>query len=362
MGGKSRHGSAVEGIRRLCAILSPFTGREALLADWPPPALWPAIVAQADAHRLLPALAVALERHGLCGRIDEELVDLLAAVAEWNMERNEGLRRQVLALSEAFNAAGRRPVWLKGALSLLPADGPAGGRMMLDLDMWLPAESDQQAALRVMESLGYAATEDEWWDSRRHYPPYFHPGEIARLELHRRVVDREHEALLPPEEAAAGVEWLEWEGTRIGRLDALSRLLCSFAQCTRPECDMLQVADVPLMKALDFVARAHDDFGGSVPPAFVERVTAAGWEKAARRFLTLTELYFGLPNPLAPDLGQVRMVERRAARPRWHVALRALQSLVGPGGRALLRHPRRIPTVLANSAARLVAPSRPPAL
>ncbi|WP_428032447.1 nucleotidyltransferase family protein [Ancylobacter sp.] len=133
---------AVEGLRRLCALLSPFSARETLLADWPAPAMWPSIVAQADTHRLIPALAVALDRLDAADRLDPEAAELLARIAAWNADRNEGLRRQVHGLSRAFNAAGLQPVWLKGALALLPAAGHAGGRMMLDLDVWLPDAKD----------------------------------------------------------------------------------------------------------------------------------------------------------------------------------------------------------------------------
>ncbi len=353
----TRRNASLEGLRLLCALLSPFSTRAGLRADWPEAPPWGALLAQADAHRLVPALPVALARHGLDDRLDHELAEILAAVAEWNTERNAGFRRQMRTVTAAFNAAGLEPVWLKGALTLLPPDGPVAGRQMMDLDLWLPEEAAQRAAAGVLRALGYAS-EDSDWEGLRHFPPFFHPGEMARLELHRTILDVD-DALLPPEVAAAGVERLDWEGLRIGRLDPLGRALCSLAQCTGRRPDRLATAEVPLVKALDFVTRIHDDFGGVVPPALLARVRAAGWEPATQRFLTLAEAFFGLPNPLPADPALVRRVERFTARPRWHQTLKALRSLAGAGGRAALRAPWRVPGMVAYYVRRLIVPNPP---
>ncbi|TCK30269.1 putative nucleotidyltransferase-like protein [Ancylobacter aquaticus] len=347
---------ALEGLRLLCALVSPFSTRDPLLADWPAVTPWGALLAQADTHRLIPALSVALARHGLGDRVDAELADVLAAVAAWNTERNEGFRRQMRTLGEALNAAGVQPVWLKGALSLLPPDGPAAGRQMMDLDMWVPGESQRRVAMGVLRSLGYASDGPE--ESRRHYPPFFHPDEMARVELHHSVI-APHDALLPGD-IAAGVEWLDWEGQRIGRLDPLSRALCSLAQCTSPLLyTRLATAEVPLVKVLDLVGRIHDDFGGVVPPAFIARVRAAGWERPTQRLLTLTEACFGLPNPLPADPAQLRMLERFTRLPRWHLTLRATQALMGGGGRRILRAPWQAPGMVARYVRGLIAPRAP---
>ena len=347
-----RRNASLDGLRLLCALVSPFSSRAALrtAAAADPP--WAAVLAQADRHRLIPALSVALARHGLGDLVDAELADILAAVADWNTERNEGLRRQMRRVTAAFNAAGLEPVWLKGALTLLPPDGPAAGRQMMDLDVWLPEPAAQHRGAEVLRGLGYDA---EGYESKEgaHYPPYFHPAEMARIELHRTVLEPDQSALLPPEEAAQGVEWLDWDGLRIGRLDPQGRALNAFAQCTRPQDHILRVSTVPLMKALEFVARIHDEFGGTLPPAFVERVVAAGWERPARRLLTVTERYFGLPNPLPADSAQLEMLERFTRHPRWHYTRRALRTAVGAEGWGLWREPWRIPGIVAGYLARM---------
>lgn len=351
-----RRNSALEGQRTLCALVSPFSTREKLLADWPVDPPWQTLLAEADTHRLLPALSVALARHGLEDRVDADVADILAAVADWNTERNEGFRRQMRVLSAAFNAAGLEPVWLKGALTLLPPAGPAAGRQMMDLDVWFAGESRQRAAMAVLRGLGYSSESEV--PGPRHYPPFFHPREMARVELHRSIVGP-HEALLPVDVAAAGVESLDWDGLRIGQLDPLSRALCSLAQCTSPDSERLATAEVPLMKALDFATRMHDDFGGVVPPALIARVRETGWERSTQRFLTLTESFFGLPNPLAPDPALLHMLERFTARPRWHHTLKAFRSLFGAGGRMVLRAPGRAPAMMAYYLTRLIAPNAP---
>ncbi|WP_245261626.1 nucleotidyltransferase family protein [Ancylobacter sp. FA202] len=349
--------SVLEGLRLLGALVSPFSTRESLLADWPATPPWQDLLAQADKHRLIPALHVTLVRHGLLDRVDAELAELLAAVADWNAERNEGFRRQMRTVSAAFNAAGLEPVWLKGALTLLPPEGPAAGRQMMDLDVWLPQESAQRAAMQVLRGLGYVSEGPENV-SPRHFPGFFHPDEMARIELHHSVV-APYEALLPDDEAAQGVEWLDWEGLRIGQLDPMGRLLCSLQQCTDPRGSWLGIAEIPLVKALDLVQRVHDDFAGTVPAAFLARVKQAGWERSAQRLLTVTETCFDLPNPLPADPAQLRKMERFARSPRWHYTLRAAQALFGEGGRRILRAPWQVPVMAAVFARRLITPNAP---
>ncbi|WP_371348569.1 nucleotidyltransferase family protein [Ancylobacter sp. IITR112] len=351
------HPNSVDALRRLCVLLSPFSTTEAARAAAATMPSWPAALAQADMHRLIPAFHVALARHGLADAVDAELAEVLAAVADWNTERNTGFRRQMRVVSAAFNAAGLEPVWLKGALTLLPPDGPAAGRQMMDLDVWLPEESRQRAAMTVLNGLGYGF-QDGLGGCARHYPPFFHPEEMARIELHRTIVDPD-ETLLPVDEAAAGLVMEDWEGLRIAQLDPLSRALCSLAQCTDRRPDRLGTAEVPLMKALDFVGRIHADFGGVVPPALVERAVRAGWERSTQRFLTLTDSYFGLPNPFPSDPELVRLLERFTRRPRWHHTLKAARSLFGTGGWAALRAPGKAANMAAYFVGRLLAPDRP---
>ncbi len=349
---------AVEGLRGLCRLLAPGATRDGLVARWPDASVWPALVAQADAHRLLPALAATLIRHRLTDRLDDELVPLLEEVAAWNTGRNEGLRRQLLGLSRAFNGADVAPVWLKGALALLPADGPASGRMMLDLDVWVPSLDGQRRALEALERLGYgfAAEQMPLYADTQHYPAHFHPGEMARLELHRSILPARHHALLPPDAAADGIERMDWEGTRIGRLDAPSRALCALAQCARPENSIRETSEVPLMKALDFAGRIHADFGGAVPDVLTERVVQAGWAGCTRPVFTLTERYFGIPSPLPADDRLVRALERGLRHPRWNLAVLAAGSVFGVRGRSLLRDPRRIAGAVRNHLAQLRTP------
>lgn len=352
-----RRNASLDGLRLLCALVSPFSSRAALrtAAAADPP--WAAVLAQADRHRLIPALSVALARHGLGDLVDAELADILAAVADWNTERNEGLRRQMRRVTAVFNAAGLEPVWLKGALTLLPPDGPAAGRQMMDLDVWLPEPAAQRRAAELLRGLGYVSEGAEGV-SPRHFPGFFHTDEMARIELHHSVV-APYDALLPDDEAAQGLEWLEWEGLRVGRLDPRARLLCSLAQCSNPGGWWLGTAEIPLMKALDFVQRVRDDFGGTVPAAFLTRVREAGWERSAQRLLTLTEACFHLPNPLPADAAQLLMLERFTRSPRWHVTRRAVQSLFGNGGARILRAPWQAPLMAVAYVRRLIAPNAP---
>ena len=289
-----------------------------------------------------------MERFDLASRLDLEIADLLAAIAVLNADRNEGLRRQMKVITRACNAAGVRPVWLKGACDLLPERGPESGRMMLDLDFWVPDVADQRRTHDVLNNLGYSWEEMEpthysLEPDRHHYPPYLHPDEMARIELHRFVVSLENQPILPNDEAERNIEWLEWEGTRIGRLDPMFGMLCSFVQCTSGGTGEFEHGYIPLMKACDFVKRIHEDFGGQIPSAMIARLERAGWERTARQFFTLTELYFGLPNPLPADGRLVQAMERRILHPQVQFCIMNTRLLLSNRGLNLLRRPSRIP-------------------
>ncbi len=44
----TRRNASLEGLRLLCALLSPFSTRAGLRADWPEAPPWGALLAQAD--------------------------------------------------------------------------------------------------------------------------------------------------------------------------------------------------------------------------------------------------------------------------------------------------------------------------
>ncbi len=336
----------VEGLGWACRAVSPFIATAAVRQAWPRDELWPGILAAADRHRLLPALAHALARRGLRERLDPDIGEALDAIAAWNAEGNAALRAQMLEISAACNAAGTRPVWLKGALALLPPDGPGGGRMMMDLDMWLPDPPGLALAAEALRRLGYAMADPEPFHldpDFQHDAPLVHPRRSAAVELHRRVVSRSLEAVLPEAEARARIEWLSWEGTRIGRLDPLFAALCALVQATHSGPQPFDSGAIPLQKAFDVVGRLHADFGGEVPAEMVQRLEAAGWGTTARQFFTTCDRCFGLPNPLPPDEANLRAVEGHLRHPRLRAAARALRALLSPRAFAVLRHPSRIP-------------------
>jgi len=83
-----------------------------------------------------------------------------------------------------LNAAGLRPVLMKGSISLFEADLDEGLFMMADIDLLLP-EGTIAPAQRVLGSLGYVALGEP--SAHDHALTFGRAGTLATIDLHRRV-------------------------------------------------------------------------------------------------------------------------------------------------------------------------------
>lgn len=297
--------NSLASFRWVCAVISPLAqtspALRQLAAGTPD---WEDVMHVASGNLVLPNLVLGLQAHGLLGKVPAEFLETLEGFKSLNTLRNARLRKQMLEISAALNAIGIVPVWLKGANNLIADGWQDSGRMMLDLDFWLPDPKQMVAAQLCLEQLGYLVP-DEYISSNfercQHLAPRFREGELARIEPHKNIVAPAVSALLPDCEARDRVEWLDWEGLRVGRLSMPDRMMHSYIQCTEMSGHSMFLARISLMKVLDFVSLAHVSGEAFHATQFLEKLGQLPWRLRSRQFLSYVAHDFGLMSPLPFD-------------------------------------------------------------
>lgn len=117
---------------------------------------WDAVLEMANRTLTTGTLAQALWSHR--ARVPSEVQDFLAEVLERVERRNALLRDQLEQAVAWLDRSGIRPIILKGAAALLGAPS-VHGRMLSDIDVMVP-ESQMPAAIRCLERIGYAVSDD----------------------------------------------------------------------------------------------------------------------------------------------------------------------------------------------------------
>jgi hypothetical protein len=291
--------------RWVSAVISPFVpwGQQKVIAVAPDPD-WLDVIHVASGQLVLPNLYLGLQAHGLFDQVPEDFRETCEGFKILNTQRNARLRQQMLEISSALNAADISPIWLKGANNLLDQDWESSGRMMLDLDFWVPNPNDLARAELCLERLGYLVSPDYLkvsFEDSQHLAPRFREGELARIELHRCIVKPRLAELLPDAEALCRVEWLLWEGHRVGRLSLPDRMMHSYVQCAEMSGHGMFCAKVPLMKVLDFVQLAVACRDAFQADEFVKKIDRLPWRARSRQFLSYVAHDFGLTSPLPHD-------------------------------------------------------------
>lgn len=161
---------------------------------------WPSVVEIANDQLLAPALWVALRARGLARELPCDVREYLRDLHSLNLDRNQGLKTQMLEAAQALNAVGVAPLLIKGAVTLFSCayDDP-GSRVMLDLDILVPRDAAQTCWDRLC-TLGYlpiACARD--FSKHHHLAPLYRPGAYGTIEVHRDALPAECERLLPTE-------------------------------------------------------------------------------------------------------------------------------------------------------------------
>ncbi|MDS4030666.1 MAG: nucleotidyltransferase family protein [Candidatus Contendobacter sp.] len=258
---------------------------------------WEPILALAHRGLVATSLYPALQRRGLLAAAPTEVVAHLTTLHALNAEHNQLLRRELRAAARLFNQIGVEPLLLKGALALLPDAYPgAESRLMGDLDLLVPADrlADCQQALNAF---GYHAAHPETGHAGHHHaPPLFHPEHGCKFELHRAVLGRLLEAVLPTKDIWRDSHRVVLEGAFVRAPSPTHRILHNalhtLLQDHRAESGILE-----LRQLLDLVQlRARDDAGIDWP-LVQARFEARGQYAALGAYLRAARDLFGQPLP-----------------------------------------------------------------
>lgn len=190
-----------------------------------PPNSWPAFLAKAASGRMV-GIAVAAAEAGQLRLTDEQAEELLARHREammWDLL----IERRLLELAEAFEAAGLRPLVLKGpALAHTMYPDPSW-RVFGDLDLLVPTSS-WRTSLQVLSGLGFERRLPEprpGFDERFGKAAVHSNGDGVEIDLHRTLVIGPFGLWARPEELFRRSTTFQLGGRTLGRLDDTALLL-----------------------------------------------------------------------------------------------------------------------------------------
>lgn len=194
--------------RQLCELLA--LSRDRPLAeqnDW----RWEEIVALASRHLVTPSLVEAV---ACIPSAPDDLKHYLSEVHAMNARRNAIIADALFALNDTLTREGVRPIYLKGAASLVAGlyDDP-GERMIGDVDILVAPEA-VDAARRALQGAGYVFAlpnrHGEDIADFHHLPMATHPDTGVGVEVHHAMVDLEHRELLPAGAVLARAITVQW--------------------------------------------------------------------------------------------------------------------------------------------------------
>jgi hypothetical protein len=314
----------------LATLLACFAGE-------PPPDIdWPSALAAANR-----ALVTGILADRIGDRAPPDVRAFLAAIRDRTAERNARLAAQLREALGTLNAAGIRPILLKGAAILNTAGVDCSGRIVSDLDLMVPP-SAMGDAVRCLGEIGYR----EYAPSGLALGPrnLFRPQDVGMLDLHSRTKVR-HPGLAYQDllgdctDAAIGgaSAWLP------------SPTAQAFFFILH---DQLQERDywrglVDLRHLLDLAALARAP-GGVDWAALADRFPSGFPRRALAVQLRTAETFFALGIPAHLHAGrwprlQVRRRLAQLRRPWLRVPLTLLTWLADPPWQAGLAGPRATP-------------------
>ncbi len=250
---------------------------------------WARIFKVADEGLVLPRLAMNVATD--FKSVPQSVLDYLEISLALSRLRNEQLREQLVSLITRLNSRGVVPIIIKGATSLLDESVDIGARSMLDMDVWTPEPQDQSIAMHVLVELGYDMRAPmELFEKGQHFPPFFKEGALARIELHRSMVNPRFASMVNESMAATSATERQFAGARYRVLDPSFAIALSYLQC-RWSCDGRTFT---IMKWLDLLDRCNAMGLTRVTSCADLGVKETG-EVIDRQFLTALSIMAGLP-------------------------------------------------------------------
>ena len=246
---------ALQARRWLCRTLSPYLSAAPILA--PAETLWPEIVRLSDAWLVSARFESRLRNHDF---VPIEAREILQVIAEYSRQRAETMRAELAEIISALNAAQIQPVVFKGGEWLLGHYSPQSWRIIADLDIWIPSQSEQTAALQVLEQNGYQLSSALHYHDRakhHHFPPLHRDGAVARLEVHHDLIRPSLTPLMDLSRAEARLVAAENDGLCYRRLADADGITVAYLQSGHMASPSFDTGRVAVAKWLDFLDRLH---------------------------------------------------------------------------------------------------------
>lgn len=289
----------------VAALLGPLAGGGAPAC--PPDADWEAIARVSSAHCVAPALGWTLRETAAAPEPRGYFEALLAL----NRRRNHLIAEALPAICGSLDAAGARPVLLKGAAALADALYPDPGvRFLGDVDI-LVDESRLAQAQGALAELGYAARPAKVWRAGFFGAPAVDPGAIGHelammahpatgvgVELHRALISGRHPGLLAPAaclEAAVRPS----SGAGFAVLRPTDRLVHNVAHM-QVHHGLAESGAVELRQVLEFARLTLRDGGGIDWDEVSRRFESAGQADALADMAQVCRTLFGVATPFGP--------------------------------------------------------------
>ncbi len=189
----SKNNIKLESLFIISEIISPHSDREKIKQNILSDSIdWLSVVEIANTHFLTASLYYSLLDKDLLSFIeDEELLSYLEQIYIINLDRNQKIIEQSKEISDILLEKDIKPVFLKGAASLLQNDyEDAGMRFLSDIDFCV-SESDYVTAREQLLSSGYIPNIDAAGidvELHHHWWPMCHPKWDVVNELHRSIL------------------------------------------------------------------------------------------------------------------------------------------------------------------------------
>lgn len=260
----------------------------------PPPEMkWPTIINYADSWVVLPNL---LQRAK--DIMPEEASEICRIVYDYECNKSQTLKDQIIRLTTLFNAAGIEPVLLKGAERLFQQPYQTlAPRRMLDIDIFFPDQEDQKKAIEVLKSSGYAQeTKDETANRLgHHFLPFFKENEPARIELHYKLVPDKLSYFFDQDMMIDGLETNTHAGAHFKTLSKRDGLILAYVQSTHMATPRFSAGTSAGYKWIDFLERAYFNEINFISDISDFTLASSPQTKLDNQFLTLMHDVFGFP-------------------------------------------------------------------
>lgn len=189
---------------------------------------WKDLLALADDHLVTPALAKPWRK---LPYVPTDIRDYAEAMLELNRHRNAQHLLEIERVNAILFRQGIKPIWLKGAASLLSGlYADAAERIVGDLDL-LVSPKDFPGAHKVLVEAGFEFINPKLRNVifEKHLPRLRNRKGDMSLELHHAILDVAHVRLLPTDPTIMRARAVSYNGKSYNILSPIDRLVHNIA-------------------------------------------------------------------------------------------------------------------------------------